>query len=129
MKKDGQKVSLVSLEGNLKQFNGEFILAGPRQVVFGAYRKLLELGAWPQDNHETIKTLIAANIPVVVLCINDKYPKVGLKQRSWWDYWHNKKKRIYIKPAYRTYNIPRQMEQVINKLVIKPIETLIPEEV
>lgn len=129
MKKDEQKVSLVSLEGNLKQFNGEFILAGPRQVVIGAYRKLLELGAWPQDNHETIKTLIAANIPVVVLCINDKYPKVGLKQRSWWDYWHNKKKRIYIKPAYRTYNIPRQMEQVINKLVIKPIETLIPEEV
>lgn len=129
MKKDEQKVSLVSLEGNLKQFNGEFILAGPRQVVIGAYRKLLELGACPQDNHETIKTLIAANIPVVVLCINDKYPKVGLKQRSWWDYWHNKKKRIYIKPAYRTYNIPRQMEQVINKLVIKPIETLIPEEV
>lgn len=129
MKKDEQKVSLVSLEGNLKQFNGEFILAGPRQVVIGAYRKLLELGAWPQDNHETIKTLIAANIPVVVLCINDKYPKVGLKQRSWWDYWHNKKKRIYTKPAYRTYNIPRQMEQVINKLVIKPIETLIPEEV
>lgn len=129
MKKDGQKVSLVSLEGNLKQFNGEFILAGPRQVVIGAYRKLLELGACPQDNHETVKTLIAANIPVVVLCINEKYPKVGLKQRSWWDYWHNKKKRIYTKPAYRTYNIPRQMEQVINKLVIKPIEILIPEEV
>ena len=129
MKKDEQKVSLISLKGNLKQFNGEFILAGPRQVVIGAYRKLLELGACPQDNHETVKTLIAANIPVVVLCINDKYPKVGLKQRSWWDYWHNKKKRIYTKPAYRTYNIPRQMEQVINKLVIKPIETLIPEEV
>lgn len=129
MKKDGQKVSLVSLEGNLKQFNGEFILAGPRKVVIGAYRKLLELGACPQDNHETVKTLIAANIPVVVLCINEKYPKVGLKQRSWWDYWHNKKNRIYTKPAYRTYNIPRQMEQVINKLVIKPIEVLIPEEV
>ena len=42
MKKDGQKVSLVSLEGNLKQFKDEFILAGPRQVIIGAYRKLLE---------------------------------------------------------------------------------------
>lgn len=129
MKKDGQKLSLTSLEGNLKEFKEEFIAAGPRQMVVILYRKLLELGACPQDSYEHVKMLITANVPVVLLCINEKIPKVGLKQRSWWDYWHNKKHHKFNKPAYRTYNVPKQMQQVINKLNVLPTEILIPEEV
>ena len=128
MKKDS-KVSLASLEGNLKMFNGEFIAAGPRQVVISLYRKLLELGASPKTNWEEVKTLIDSNLPVVVLCINDRYPVVGLMTRGWWDYWHNRKNRKYTKPTYRTYNVPKQLDTVINKLIIKPIETIIPEVV
>lgn len=124
-----KKVALKQLCGNLKTFSEEFIGAGTRNSVVGLYRKLLELGATPADRNRD-NLLISSKQKIVILCINDgirgRFAKVSLHERAWWDYWHNKARK-YCKPAYTTYNVPRQMNTVISKLNIKELEVLIPE--
>ena len=129
MKKDGKRSTFESLEGNFSHFTEEFIAAGPRLTVIGLFRKLRALNA--EVGCVDMSSLYSKNAKVVLLCINEgtgkgKYGKVYLKNRAWWDYWHNPKHKRN-KPAYKTYNVPKQMSTVLNKLVINPIELIIPE--
>lgn len=129
MKKDGKRSTFESLEGNFSHFTEEFIAAGPRLTVIGLFRKLSALSA--EIGYVDTNCLYNKHAKVVLLCINEgtgkkKYGKIFLKNRTWWDYWHNVKHKS-SKPAYKTYNVPKQMSTVLNKLVINPIELIIPE--
>lgn len=124
-----KKVTLKQLNGNLKTFNCEFIGAGTRDCIVGLYRKLIDLGAIP-NNQERDNNLICSKQKIVILCVNDgingKFARISLHEREWWNYWHNKANKA-CKPAYITYNVPRQMNTIISKLNIKELEVLIPE--
>ena len=124
-----KKMTLSQLHCNLKTFSKEFIGAGSRNSVVGLYRKLIELGAIPSSK-EKDNSLISSKQKIVILCVNDgirsKFARISLHERSWWDYWHNKAHK-HCKPAYITYNVPKQMSTVISNLNIKELETLIPE--
>lgn len=129
MKKDGKRSTFKSLEGNFSHFTEEFIAAGPRLTVIGLFRKLRALNA--EVGCVDANCLYNKQAKVVLLCINEgtskkKYGKICLMNRVWWDYWHNPKHK-HNKPAYKTYNVPKQMSTVLNKLVINPIELIIPE--
>lgn len=124
-----KKVTLKSIQGNLKNFNKEFIGAGCRTSVIGLYQKLIDLGAIPADR-ERDKYLISTRKNIVILCVNDginsKFARVSIHTRNWWDFWHNKANR-QTKPGYITYNVPKQISTVIDNLNITEIETLFPE--
>lgn len=124
------KMTLKQVHGNLQGFSEEFIGAGSRDSVVGLYRKLIELGATPSNKEKDIN-LISSKQKVVILCVNDgvkrQFARVSLHERNWWNYWHNRRNKSSFKAAYTTYNVPKQMSTVINKLNITEIETLIPE--
>lgn len=124
-------MKLKSLSGNLQKFHSEFIVAGPRDSIVGLYRKLEELGAEPEDRaSDNLK--ISSKNNIVILCINDgknkQFARIKLCQRSWWDYWHNPRNK-QTKPAYKTYNFPRQLDKIAKELFLTEIPELVAEEV
>ena len=111
-------MTIKDLKGNIQPFEKEFICAGARTSIIGLYRKLIELGA----NHLTEdESLLNTKKPIVLFCknngINCKFAEVRIFNRQWWNYWHNPKNRIN-KPKYKTYNVPKQWDFIINKLII-----------
>lgn len=120
---------ILKIDGNLKGFTEEFIGAGPRTSVIGLYNSLVELGAIPNDRHKD-SILISSKKPIVLLCVNDGvnsvFARVSVHEKTWWDFYHNKKKSRY-KVLYKTYNACKQLINISKLLVIKPKELLIPE--
>lgn len=120
------------LNGNLKSFKKDFIIAGPRTNVIGWYRKLLDLGAEKYlGTRRREEELLSNNHEKIVLfCYNEgtskKFAKVMVISRSWWNDWHNP--RIVRRPMYKTYNCFKQAKTIINQLNIEEIQEVIPDE-
>lgn len=120
------------LNGNLKSFKKDFIIAGPRTNVIGWYRKLLDLGAEKYlGTRRREEELLSNNHEKIVLfCYNEgtskKFAKVIVISRSWWNDWHNP--RIVRRPMYKTYNCFKQAKTIINQLNIEEIQEVIPDE-
>lgn len=114
---------LKELKGNIQPFDKEFICAGSRRSLIGLYRKLIDLGA---NISETDKVLLASGNPVVLFCkntgINRRIAEVRVFNRTWWDYWHNPRNKK-AKPKYKTYNLPKQWDIVIDLIILKEIPT------
>jgi hypothetical protein len=122
-------MKIRNLDCNLKFFKEEFIGAGPRTSVIGLYKDLVAMGA-EQLHPVTDADLINSGKQIVILCVNDgvnsKFGRVSLHPRTWWDFYHNKKKR-WTKPTYRTYNIPKQYETIIKLLNVRKYELIFPD--
>lgn len=120
------------LNGNLKSFKKDFIIAGPRTNIVGWYRKLLDLGAEIHlETKQLEQMLLSDNYGKIVLfCYNEgtskKFAKIRVMSRSWWNNWHNP--RIVKRPRYKTYNCFKQAETIINQLNIEEIQEVIPDE-
>lgn len=114
----------------LKIFRRECILAGPRSSVIGMYKLLESLGARSNKEDIQAKKLLSNRRAQVVLFLRNggikgKFPEVLLLNRSWWDYYHNRKK---TGSSVITYNIPAKWNWVLaNVLQWEDIPTLIPE--
>lgn len=120
------------LNGNLKSFKKDFIIAGPRTNVIGWYRKLLDLGAekYLETRRREEELLSNNHEKIVLFCYNEgtskKFAKVIVISRSWWNDWHNP--RIVRRPMYKTYNCFKQAKTIINQLNIEEIQEVIPDE-
>lgn len=121
-------MKLKQLDGNLINFKEEFIIAGPRRNVLSAYKELLRLGAEKVDRVSD-RAKINSGDKLVIFCKNEgrlrTFGKVQVLTRSWWDYYHNRKKhcQTYIK----TYNAWNQQDKIIENLNIEAVPLLIPE--
>lgn len=120
------------LNGNLKSFKKDFIIAGPRTNIIGWYRKLLDLGAEIHLETKQLEQMLLSDghTKIVLFCYNEgtskKFAKVRIMSRSWWNNWHNP--RIIRRPMYKTYNCFKQAETIINQLNIEEIQEVIPDE-
>lgn len=120
------------LNGNLKSFKKDFIIAGPRTNIVGWYRKLLDLGAEIHLETKQLEQMLLSDShgKIVLFCYNEgiskKFAKVRVMSRSWWNNWHNP--RIVGRPKYTTYNCFKQAETIVNQLNIEEIQEVIPDE-
>lgn len=121
-------MKLKQLDGNLINFKEEFIIAGPRRNVLSAYKELLRLGAEKVDRVSD-RMKINSGDKLVILCRNEgrlrTYGKVQVLTRSWWDYYHNRKK--HCRTSIKTYNAWNQQDKIIENLNIEAVPLLIPE--
>ena len=115
----------------LKIFKRECVLAGPRSSVLAMYKLLKELGANTSNDKQlqTIALLSNKNARIVLFLrnegVNKKFPDVLVLSRSWWDYYHNRKK---TGSRMMTYNVPLKWKFVIEHVLqLEDIPTLIPE--
>ena len=115
----------------LKIFKRECVLAGPRSSVLAMYKLLKELGANTSNDKQlqTIALLSNKNARIVLFLrnegVNKKFPDVLVLSRSWWDYYHNRKK---TGSKMMTYNVPLKWKFVIEHVLqLEDIPTLIPE--
>lgn len=115
----------------LKIFKRECILAGPRSSILGMYKLLESLGARSNKKDAQALNLLSNKRAQVVLFLRNegikgKFPEVLLLNKSWWDYYHNRKK---TRSSVITYNIPAKWNWVLaNILQLEDIPILIPED-
>lgn len=133
MKKTATQMKYDSF--NLSQFETEFICAGVRENIVGMYKFLIEKGAQTVNSHlDSVR--ISSGKPIVLLCKNaivnksfNTFGNVQILDRSWWDYYHNKRRKT-CKTTTRTYNLPSQWNVVLMVgCVWKEVEVLTPEVV
>lgn len=129
MKKKTKEVSKKVTDCNLKRFKKEFIVAGPKLSVLGFYRELKAIGAEDSNTESNIEKLRYPRI--VLLCknegINSKFASVSVHVRSWWDYYHNPRKKSSL-GIFKTYNVPKQFKTVRNLLITEEKPLLFPVE-
>lgn len=112
---------------NLVCFTADFICAGVRDNILGMYNFLKEKGAILVSPEEDT-LLISSKKDIVLFCmnagINNKFAKISLKRKTWWNYYHNKSIKIN-RPTYYTYNLPSQWNIMLdNACTWKEVETL-----
>lgn len=115
----------------LVSFEQECILAGTRTSIIGFFNLLKKLGANIKDADKA-EALISSKQRIVILCQNvglkTKFAQIAILDRSWWDYYHNPKKKLTNKSVFKTFNVPKQWEHVCNNILnVKDIPLLIPE--
>lgn len=134
-----KKTSIKELDEQCKDYNitsfseKSFILAGPKTNLVALYNLLKKHGVYDFNCSRSKECLQLKQ--VVILCKTVKsvglvcsktYPSVSVLSKSWWDYWHDPQTGCAC-PKIKTYNIPKQQEEVFKKLVLTKMEEIIPE--
>lgn len=117
------------MDKNLSAFKQEFVTAGCRNNIIGLYKMFIEHGA-NTANKDNDELLLSSKTDIVMLCknggIRKVMPIVQILKKTWWDYYHNKKK--VKKVSVKTFNVPKQTSLILDEYAIfTPIEELIPE--